>query len=95
MNHAISENIETIRTLKLKIGCKVRVLEIPDDLTDACEIGTPRVFRESLGKVFRIQGFDDYGYVEVRVSNSDVIWIEPHFLVRVKEKRKTQTKNRK
>lgn len=56
-------------------------MKIPSDLDDASGIGTPRVFREALGRRFRVEGFDRYGFVELKVTKDDTIWIEPEFLL--------------
>jgi len=68
---------------KFRTGDFVKIVQIPDDLTDAVGIGTPEVFRRSLGKTFRIEGFDRYGHIELVVSRRDTIWIEPKFVMRV------------
>lgn len=55
---------------------------------------TAELFRFCVGRVFRVYGFDRYGNVELRVSNSSAvrkkfgkwhtIWCEPEFLKLVK-----------
>jgi hypothetical protein len=64
------------------------IKEIPTGLTDAAGIDTPGVFKRSLGKTFRVEGFDEYGHLELRVTKLDTIWIEPEFVVRAKRKKK-------
>jgi hypothetical protein len=65
---------------KFKVGDKVKVVKIPSDLDDRAGIGTPEVFKRALGRKFLVEGFDRYGYVELRVTKDDTIWIEPEFL---------------
>jgi len=72
---------------KLQVGGFVKIIKIPSDLTDAAEIGTPKVFARALGKVFKIAGFDRYGYVELKVGKNDTIWIEPEFVVHAEKPR--------
>jgi GNAT superfamily N-acetyltransferase len=68
---------------ELRVGDFVRIIQIPNGLTDAAGIGTPDVFKRALGKSFRIEGFDLYGHIELIVSRRDTIWIEPEFVVPV------------
>ena len=70
-----------------KVGDSVTVKRIPADLTDSASIGTPDVFRRALGKTFRVEGFDDYGHLELVVTKHDTIWIEPEFVVRAERRR--------
>jgi hypothetical protein len=79
---------------EFKIGDLIRVVKIPSDLHDAARIGTPEVFRRALANTFRVEGFDEYGHLELIVAErraseghfaSDTIWIEPEFVERVRE----------
>ncbi len=72
------------KTKTFKIGDHVRIEIIPPNLTDAADIDTPKVFKQSLGKTFRIAGIDKYGFLELEVTKKDTIWIEPDFVTRVK-----------
>ena len=58
----------------------VKVIGIPPALHDAAGIGTPDIFRHAVGKTFRVEGFSEYGHLELVVSGSDTIWIEPEFV---------------
>lgn len=67
----------------------IRVVGIPPDLHDAAGIGTPEVFRDAVGKMFRVEGFDEHGNLELEVWRTDLpnapkvpdtIWIEPEFV---------------
>lgn len=104
MKFATDETRKAITDRKLKCGVYVKVVQIPRDLKDSAQIGTSAVFRRALNKVFRIQGFDDYGHVELNVTRRDTIWIEPQFVVRagrsvprkdsvIKRKIKTKSKS--
>ena len=79
---------------EFKVGDLIRVVKIPSDLHDAAGIGTPEVFRRTLGKIFRVEGLDKYGHLELVVAerkaskntySSDTIWIEPEFVEKVSE----------
>lgn len=65
---------------KFKVGDRVTVTGLPPDLDDRAQIDTPGVFRHALGKTFRIRGFDEHGHLELQVTKSDYIWIEPEFV---------------
>jgi GNAT superfamily N-acetyltransferase len=71
------------RNCRFRIGDLVKVTQIPANLTDAAEIGTPDVFKRALGKTFRIEDFHRYGHIELIVSQCDTIWIEPEFVTPV------------
>ena len=67
----------------------IRVVKVPPGLQDAAGIGTPDVFANAVGKIFRIEGFDEYGHLELFILRSsttqgshpvDSIWIEPEFV---------------
>jgi hypothetical protein len=66
---------------KLKIGDRVRIVDIAPNLKDPNydsnlksaelrEMRTAELFRFCVGRVFKIHGFDRYGNVELHVSNS-------------------------
>jgi hypothetical protein len=46
----------------------VAVLEVPTELRAGEEMGTFEVFRQSVGRTFRIEGIDDYGHLELVVA---------------------------
>ena len=89
----------TTKNQSFKVGDFVTIKKIPKGLTNSAGIGTPRVFRQALGKTFRVEGFDDYGHLELVVREqrpaidryqSDTIWIEPEFVVRAARRRKSK-----
>lgn len=68
---------------KFKIGDKVIVIGVPpitlppgvkDDL------GTRKLFKSMVGKVYTIRGFDKLGNIEIWPKRLNSVWIEPHFL---------------
>jgi hypothetical protein len=83
-----------VKPHRFNVGDTIRVVGIPPGLHDAAEIGTPEVFRDAVGKTFRVEGFDEHGNLELEVwrtdlSNTqsvpDTIWIEPEFVEPVED----------
>ena len=80
---AVREERPPLPRLGLKIGDRVRIIDIPMDLKDPeydrkhdpknYKMRTAELFRFSLGRVFRIYGFGRYGHVELHVGNSPVV----------------------
>ncbi len=73
----------------------VTIIQIPPDLRDDQEFKTKTVFELCLGKTFAIQGFDQYGHLELAVGKAvdglvggymNTIWIEPEFVMPAKRK---------
>jgi hypothetical protein len=76
---------------KFRIGDKVRVIGMsPVTFAPGIkdELGTEKLFKSMLGKVYTVQGFDRYGYVELRPKRFDTVWVEPEFLKLRARKRK-------
>jgi hypothetical protein len=77
---------------KFKVGDKVTIVGLPsikfppgakDDL------GTNKLFRYMLTKVYTVRGFDKYGHVELRPNRNNAVWVEPEFLrLRARKRRK-------
>jgi len=65
---------------QLKPGDFVRIVKIPPDLNDSAGIDTPGVFARALGGTFRIKGIEEHGHLEIVVTESDTIYIEPEFV---------------
>ena len=74
-------------------GCKVRVIQVPPYLytDDPVAKETAAFFERCLGKVFRVEGFDENGQLELWATgrgnqrrrigmNSHTIWIEPEYV---------------
>lgn len=74
---------------KINIGDWVRLVEIPNDISQAPE-ETKAVFKNALGKTFKIENFNEYGLAELdltkKVANFNIIWVEPHFLLLFRKK---------
>ena len=79
---------------KLKIGDKVQIIglssiKFPPGVKD--ELGTNKLFRYMLGKVYTVKGFDKYGHVELRPDRNNAVWIEREFLkLRARKRRKAR-----
>jgi hypothetical protein len=68
---------------KYQVGDKVKVIGMspvtfPPGVED--ELGTEKLFKSMLGRVYTVQGFDEYGNVELRPKRSDTVWVEREFL---------------
>jgi hypothetical protein len=68
---------------KFQVGDKVTVVGLPPinfgpGVKD--ELGTKKLFRRMLGKVYTVRGFDKTGNVELRPTRWDAVWVEPEFL---------------
>ena len=81
---------------KFRIGDKVKVVGMspvtfPPGVKD--ELGTEKLFKSMLGKVYTVRGFDRYGNVELRPKLRDTVWVEPEFLkLRARKMNKRKTK---
>jgi hypothetical protein len=78
---------------KFQIGDKVRVIGMspvtfPPGVKD--ELGTEKLFKNMLGKVYTVRGFDRYRNVELRPKRLDTVWVEPEFLKLRARKRKSR-----
>ena len=78
----------------LTIGDRVRVLRVPPAVEQQMPEETRQIFRRCVGHILRIDGFDDYGGLELNVredgSQADdyrehTIWIEPEFVEYVED----------
>lgn len=76
---------------KISVGDWVRLVEIPPGIERMPE-ETQIVFERALGKTFKIEDFDEYGHAELdltkKVAKYNTIWVEPHFLLLFRRKRK-------
>jgi hypothetical protein len=76
---------------KFQVGDKVKLVGMPP-LTFAPgvkdELGTKKLFKRMLGKVYTVQGFDKRGNVELRPKRLNFVWVEPEFLKLRARKRK-------
>jgi hypothetical protein len=72
-----------MRKRQFRVGDKVKVIGMPkisisQELED--ELGTEKLFKRMVGKVYTVQGFDEYGHVELHPKRLNHVWIEPEFL---------------
>lgn len=44
------------------------------------ELGTEKLFQSLVGRRFKIKGFDQYGYIELRPTRRNTVWIEPELV---------------
>jgi hypothetical protein len=78
---------------KFRIGDKVKVVGMspvryPPGMKD--ELGTEKLLKSMLGRVYTVRGFDKYGSVELRPKSLDTVWVEPEFLKLSARKRKSR-----
>jgi len=76
---------------RFQAGDKVKVVGMsavryPPGVKD--ELGTEKLFKYMLGKVYTVRGFDRYGNVELQPTRLDAVWVEPEFLKLRARKRK-------
>jgi hypothetical protein len=68
---------------KFQVGDKVKVVGMsPVTFAPGVkdELGTVKLFKSMLGKVYTVQGFDGYGNVELHPKRLSSVWVEPEFL---------------
>jgi hypothetical protein len=75
----------------VKIGDRVRLVAVPDELPPDDEPGaldTISLFRRCLGSVFPVDGLNELGYTELEMGEvngrppyMEWIWVEPRCLV--------------
>ena len=81
---------------RLKIGDRVRVLQVPPSVEHGIHPDTRSLFHRCVGHVYTVRGFDDYEQSELHVRKTGAescregsgchwIWIEPEFVKIVDE----------
>ena len=78
---------------KFRIGDKVKVVGMsPVTFAPGVkdELGTEKLFKSMLGKVYTVRGFDSYGNVELQPKRLNIVWVEPEFLKLRARKRKAK-----
>ena len=68
---------------KFAIGDRVEVIGVPSITFPPGardEMGTKKLFKSMVGKVYTVRGFGKYGHVELKPTRKDTVWIEPEFL---------------
>jgi hypothetical protein len=76
-----------------RIGDKVKVVGMsPVTFAPGVkdELGSEKLFKSMLGKVYTVRGFDRYGNVELQPKRLNTVWIEPEFLKLRARKRKAK-----
>lgn len=68
---------------KFSIGDKVQVIGVPpitfsSGVRDT--IGTKKLFKYMLWKIYTVRGFDKYGHIQLCPDRSNSVWIEPEYL---------------
>jgi len=81
---------------KFRVGDKVKVIGMsPVTFAPGVkdELGTEKLFKSMLGRVYTVQGFDRYGYVELHPKRLSSVWVEPEFLkLRARKSNKREPK---
>jgi hypothetical protein len=79
---------------KFAVGDKVKVVGMaPVTYAPGVkdELGTEKLFKSMLGRVYTVRGFDKYNHVELHPNRLNWVWIEPGFLeLRARKKKKTR-----
>lgn len=78
---------------KFRVGDKVKVVGM-SPMTFAPgvkdELGTEKLFKSMIGKVYTVRGFDRYRNVELEPKRMNTVWVEPEFLkLRAKRTKRT------
>jgi hypothetical protein len=86
------DKFSRMQARKFRVGDKVKVIGIPTlsisrELED--ELGTKELFKNMLGRVYTVQGFDRYGHIELHPKRMSHVWIEPEFL-KLRKRRPTR-----
>lgn len=84
------------RKRSFRIGDKVKVVGMsPVTFSPGVkdELGTEKLFKSMLGKIYTVRGFDKLGNVELQPKRLDTVWVEPEFLkLRARKTNKRKTK---
>src|SRR5436309_15955876 len=76
---------------ELKVGDVVKVIKHrPGKYAPGVkdELGTEDLFKSMVGKRYRIQGFDQYGHLQLRPKLLDTVWIEADLVELAARRRK-------
>ena len=72
-----------------KVGDRVRIVRAPLSVGQEIPEETVELFRRCVGHIFRVDGFDENGHLELNVADEGsqapddalhTIWIEPEFV---------------
>ncbi|MGB2665374.1 MAG: hypothetical protein WAK48_15315 [Candidatus Acidiferrum sp.] len=81
---------------KFRIGDKVKVVGMspvtfPPGVKD--DLGTEKLFKSMIGRVYTVQGFDKYGNVELEPKRLNTVWVDPELLkLRTRKSKKRKHK---
>ena len=69
----------------LKIGDRVRLVGLPQNLPDSNDLPTNSTFEHCLGREFSVAGFNEIGWAELVIESltgsvGETIWVEPEYL---------------
>ena len=71
--------------IKIKIRNKVRFLEAPAKLLEGLPSEDQRAITEQVGNIMEVEGFDNYGHVELvfydKSGTNHSIWVKPNVLL--------------
>ena len=76
---------------KLRVGDKVKVVGMsPVTFAPGVkdELGTEKLFKGMLGKVYTVRGFDKHGNVQLQPKQLNTVWVEPEF-VKLRARKRT------
>jgi hypothetical protein len=68
---------------KFRVGDKVKVVGMsPVTFAPGVkdELGTEKLFKSMLGRVYTVRGFDKYGNVKLQPRRLNIVWVEAEFL---------------
>lgn len=76
----------------IRAGDWVRLVKIPPDVSKYMPRETQVIFKQALGKTFKIEAFNKYNLAELdltkKVAKYNWIWVEPEFLLLFRRKRR-------
>ncbi|MHC4489707.1 MAG: hypothetical protein ACYSW7_11120 [Planctomycetota bacterium] len=76
--------------LPIEIGDWVRLVEIPANIKPMPR-ETKSIFKQALGHTFKVEGFNQYGFAELKLSKKiewgHTIWVELFHLERSRRRR--------
>lgn len=69
----------------LKVGDRVRLVGLPQNLPDSNDLPAQSTFEHCLGREFSVAGFNEIGWAELVIESltgsvGETIWVEPEYL---------------
>lgn len=72
-------------------GCGHVACDFPAGRKD--DLGTEKLFKSMIGRVYTVQGFDKYGNVELEPKRLNTVWVDPELLkLRTRKSKKRKHK---